>query len=284
MSDKHKQDKIYSSMTSQEYHTCITPKVVGTWNLHTASLPYNLEFFTILSSISGVIGQKGQANYAAANSFLDSFATYRQSLNLPASSIDLGVIEDVGYVAEREDLAASFDKQVLTPINERLLHKILRHSILLQKEGGGGGQLITGLVTPQQESSPLLKDRRFTPLAISSSTTSAGTSTDGSKPTRAFFLLLSSQAEHSTLLASAVDLVSAQFTHTLRLSEPVEPGKPLTSYGLDSLAAVEFRNWLRLEMGAVFTMLEVMGATSLFALCEKLIEKVKANVQEATSA
>jgi len=62
----------------------------------------------------------------------------------------------------------------------------------------------------------------------------------------------------------------------------VEPGKPLTSYGLDSLAAVEFRNWLRLEMGAVFTMLEVMGAMSLFALCERLIEKIKMDVRETT--
>ena len=55
----------------------------------------------------------------------------------------------------------------------------------------------------------------------------------------------------------------------------MEPGKPFKSYGLDSLAAMEFRNWLRLEMGATFTMLEVMGATSLFTLCEKLIEKVR---------
>jgi len=266
-------------MTSQEYHTCITSKVAGTWNLHTASLSHNLDFFTLLSSISGVIGQKGQANYAAANTFLDSFASYRQNLNLPASSIDLGVISDVGYVASRSDLAASFNTEILTPINERLLHKILLHSLLLQKDGLGGSQLITGLVTPQLVTSPLLKDARFTPLALSSTSTT-NTATDNSKPTRAFFLLLSSQAEHSTLLASAVDLVSAQFTHTLRLSEPVEPGKPLTSYGLDSLAAVEFRNWLRVEMGAVFTMLEVMGASSLFALCERLIEKVRVGVLE----
>jgi hypothetical protein len=205
---------------------------------------------------------------------------------LPASSIDLGVIEDVGYVAEREDLQASFDTNILTPINERLLHKILRHSILQPTlpVGKAGLQLITGLVTPQQETSPLLKDNRFAPLNVASlSSASSASNTDGSKPTRAFFLLFNSQAEHSTLLSTAVEIVSAQFTHTLRLSEPVEPGKPLTSYGLDSLAAVEFRNWLRMEMGAVFTMLEVMGATSLFALCEKLIEKVKVVADEKSA-
>jgi len=278
-------------MASAEFHTCITSKVTGTWNLHHASLssPHShshpLDFFTLLSSISGVIGQKGQANYASANNFLDAFSAYRHSLSLPSSTVDLGVIEDVGYVAEREDLAACFDKDVLTPINERLLHRILKESISKQVgtgEGGrGGGQLITGLVTPQAESSPLLNDVRFSPLSLSASSSTASTTSNDSKPTRAFFLLLSSPStEHSTLLGTAVEIVGAQFTHTLRLSEPVEPGKPLTSYGLDSLAAVEFRNWLRREMGVVFTMLEVMGATSLWALCERLIEKVRAGAEQ----
>jgi len=275
-------------MTVQEYHDCITCKVAGTWNIHTASLeqPQPLDFFTVLSSISGVIGQKGQANYASANVFLDNFAAYRQSLGLPASSIDLGVIEDVGYVSERSDLQASFDTSILTPINERLLHKILRHSIVEQTspvERPGTSQLITGLVIPQQESSLLLKDTRFTPLSLPALSPTTNTSTSTHSPSRAFFLLLASDAEHSTLLSAAVEIVSAQFTHTLRLSEPVEPGKPLASYGLDSLAAVEFRNWLRMEMQAVFTMLEIMGATSLYALCERLIEKVKANVEEKTA-
>lgn len=276
-------------MTAQEYHDCITCKVAGTWNIHAASLEQSqpLDFFTILSSISGVIGQKGQANYASANVFLDSFASYRHAQGLPASSIDLGVIEDVGYVAEREDLQASFDMNILTPINERLLHKILRHSILEQTspssprgDARSQSQLITGLVTPQQASSPLLlHDTRFTPLALSPLSTAPSTTTTSHSPSRAFFLLLSSNAEHGTLLAAAVELVGAQFTHTLRLAEPVEPGKPLASYGLDSLAAVEFRNWLRMEMRVVFTMLEVMGASSLFALCERLIEKVRVEVE-----
>ena len=275
-------------MTVQEYHDCITCKVAGTWNIHTASLeqPQPLDFFTVLSSISGVIGQKGQANYASANVFLDNFAAYRQSLGLPASSIDLGVIEDVGYVSERSDLQASFDTSILTPINERLLHKILRHSIVEQTSPvgrPGTSQLITGLVIPQQESSLLLKDTRFTPLSLPALSPTTNTSTSTHSPSRAFFLLLASDAEHSTLLSAAVEIVSAQFTHTLRLSEPVEPGKPLASYGLDSLAAVEFRNWLRMEMQAVFTILEIMGATSLFALCERLIEKVKTNVEEKTA-
>jgi hypothetical protein len=284
-------------MTVREFHETIGCKVKGTWNLHTASLSQYtpLDFFTLLSSISGIIGQKGQANYAAANVFLDSFASYRQSMGLPASSVDLGVVEDVGYVAEHSsELQTSFDKDIWTPINETLLHQILRFSILQQTAKAtlnlpSPSQLITGIAIPQPSTSPLLKrDPRFsslyfgststtTQLASSSSNNNNNNDTNESKKIRAFLLSLHSAqpASHSSLLASAVEILSAQFSSSLRLSEPMEPAKPLASYGLDSLAAVEFRNWARMELGAELTTLEIMGATSLFALGERIIAKIK---------
>ena len=288
-------------MTVGEFHETIGCKVKGTWNLHTASLSQHtpLDFFTLLSSISGVIGQKGQANYAAANVFLDSFASYRQSMGLPASSVDLGVVEDVGYVAEHSsELQTSFDKDIWTPINETLLHQILRFSILQQTANAkatlnppSSSQLITGIAIPQPSSSPLLKrDPRFSSLYFGSASNTtqlagSGNNSDNneSKQIRAFLLSLHSAqpAEHSSLLASAVEILSAQFSSSLRLSEPMEPAKPLASYGLDSLAAVEFRNWARLELGAELTTLEIMSATSLFALGERIIAKIKVTAAEA---
>jgi hypothetical protein len=63
-------------MTIDEYHGALACKLQGTWNLHNTALEQNLslDFFTLLSSISGVVGQKGQANYAAGNAVLDAFA------------------------------------------------------------------------------------------------------------------------------------------------------------------------------------------------------------------
>jgi hypothetical protein len=92
----------------------------------------------MLSSISGVIGNKGQANYSAANTFLDAFATYRQQvLGLHANSVDLGMIEDVGYIAEQESsLESRFDKNQWTPINEGALRRILSYSIHQQDTRG----------------------------------------------------------------------------------------------------------------------------------------------------
>ena len=272
-------------MTIEEYHTTISNKVQGTWNLHHASLLQKqpLEFFTLLSSISGVVGQKGQGNYAAANVFMDAFATYRQSLSLPAHSIDLGVIEDVGYVAEQAGIQKFFDRKYWTGINESVLRKILSYSILQQiapPDPRRSAQLITGIPVPQPEDSDLFRDARFGGLFISDDASGGGTrgSGDGSKDIQALFLLLRSDVDAAVVLAAAVEIVNKQFTKTLRLEEPLEPAKPLTTYGLDSLSAVEFRNWIRAELGAEITLLEITNATSLFSLCEKIVSKMMAVV------
>jgi len=121
-------DKTYAAMTVEEFHASIACKVQGTWDLHTAviDLGLDLSFFTMMSSISGIVGQKDQANYAAANIFLDSLASYRNQLSLPACSANLGVIEDVGYISERAAVAVRLNMAIWKPINESLLHRILR--------------------------------------------------------------------------------------------------------------------------------------------------------------
>ncbi|KAL2000893.1 hypothetical protein VTN02DRAFT_2481 [Thermoascus thermophilus] len=158
-------------MTVDDFHAVITSKVQGTWNLHRVSLEQKhqpLDFFTLLSSISGVEGKKGQANYAAANVFLDAFATYRQSLGLPAHSVNLGVIEDVGYIAERGGMEAHFDRRHWTYINETVLRRILSYSIFQQTQTqtqaqttGAEPQLVTGIAVPQPADSNLIRDARF---------------------------------------------------------------------------------------------------------------------------
>ena len=55
----------------------------------------------------------------------------------------------------------------------------------------------------------------------------------------------------------------------------MEPGKPLRIYGLDSLAAVEFQNWVRMELGAELTALDIMNVALLIALCEKIVSRIR---------
>lgn len=288
-------------MTVQEYHTTIASKVQGTWNLHNVAIKQSrpLRFFTLLSSISGVVGQKGQANYAAANVFLDNFASYRHKLGLAANSVDLGAIEDVGYMNEHSDLVVALDKAAWTPINDSLFHKIVRFSLLQQQMGvrrayinpDSRSQLITSIAVPQRESSALFADARFGPLFFRTGNGSSGggdsRQDSAGKAIQAFFILLrSGTAEKSAVVAACVNILNRHFSQSLRLNEPMEPAKSLSSYGLDSLAAVEFMNWMRMELGAEVSTLDITNASSLVALGKKAVNKIAAAqaAEKATTA
>ncbi|ROV97002.1 hypothetical protein VSDG_04049 [Cytospora chrysosperma] len=95
-------DVLFEKMTFEEYQAVIRSKTAGTWNIHNALLSSStsLDFFIMLSSAAGIVGNRGQAAYAAANTFLDGFARYRQRLGLPAAAIDLTAVQDVGYLAD----------------------------------------------------------------------------------------------------------------------------------------------------------------------------------------
>ena len=97
---------MFTTMTPQEFREPILPKVSGTWNLHKVAQEQDrlLDFFTLLSSISGLVGQLGQSNYAAGNAFLEAFTTYCLQQGLPACSINLGPVEGVGDSEDKDML------------------------------------------------------------------------------------------------------------------------------------------------------------------------------------
>ncbi|KAK3400724.1 hypothetical protein B0T20DRAFT_390600 [Sordaria brevicollis] len=287
-------DKPFEAMTVEEFHQALEPKVKGTWNLHNAAIEQGitLDFFTMLSSVSGIIGNKGQANYAAANTFLDAFASYRRGLGLRANSVDLGVIEDVGYLAEQgAGFQSRFDKKQWTPIGERVLRRILTCSILQQDpvrpiNHASAAQLITGIAFPLpfDWSSDIASDSRFAYLF-----SSGGGSSDGLEGTtkrggsdhdaldgalQAFRALVTDGADRAALVKACVEVMSRQLSRLLRLEAEMESGKPLSAYGLDSMSAVELRSWIRGKIGAQVSTLDITNARSLVALCEKVVEKL----------
>jgi hypothetical protein len=283
------QDKPFEMMTLDDYHTAIHAKVQGTWNVHRASqeLHKPLDFFTMLSSTSGIVGNKGQANYAAANTFLDAFASYRQTLGLRANTVDLGLIEDVGYVAEQDSgLEVRFDKRQWTPIDETMLRKILTYSILQQDatsplNADSSSEMITGVGFPlPRDGSELANEPRFSYLFNSRGGNRTGGMDDGDEAGQAdqaikrFRVMQKSGSDAATMIGVCVEVVSAQFVKILRLETEPEPGRPLVAYGLDSLSAVELRNWIRIRLSVELTTLDITNANSLIALAEKVVSKL----------
>jgi acyl carrier protein len=101
------EDAILMRQRADQFARVLQPKTHGAWNLHVHTQALPLDFFVLCSSMASVTGSPGQANYAAANAFLDGLAWYRRERHLPALSINWGRWDGVG-VAARVDGAASW--------------------------------------------------------------------------------------------------------------------------------------------------------------------------------
>ena len=96
-------DALISQLTPASMERVLSPKIGGCLNLHQCTLHCPLDFFVLFSSVSSLIGNPGQGNYAAANAFLDTFCHYRKSLGLPALTMNWGALK-IGVLARDKKL------------------------------------------------------------------------------------------------------------------------------------------------------------------------------------
>lgn len=173
-----------SQMTFTEWDQCVRPKVQGTWNLHQATSSANLDFFLLFSSVCGMTGQWGQANYNAANSFLDAFVNYRHGQDLPASVVDIGFMGSVGMAMENSALVEKLKTGGYYFLSEQDLIDALTIAIVHSRPGPdrfmNKSQLGLGFRSTKPITSPSTrvvwkKDAR---MAISHQFGSLGTITD----------------------------------------------------------------------------------------------------------
>lgn len=125
-------DKMIMDQTWEDFIHVINPKVMGTFNIHQAMEDQELDFFIMLSSITSILGNMGQSNYAAANYFLNSFSHYRNQLNLAASTVCFGPWQGGGMVLENANIHKSMQKlgvnNILLEDGKKIIDELFRNS------------------------------------------------------------------------------------------------------------------------------------------------------------
>ncbi|PTB48196.1 hypothetical protein M431DRAFT_513767 [Trichoderma harzianum CBS 226.95] len=278
-------DAIFEQMTLSDWHGGLRPKVDGTWNLHTEfAAPNTLDFFVMLSSVSGVLGIASQTNYAAGGSYEDAMATWRQSKGLPGVSIDLGPIADVGYVAETAKVAERLRKSGdYVMLDENTVLRAFEAAVA--RPLGGRRQIIVGLNAgpgPQWDAhggSQLGRDARYVNLKPRAKVSRASEGTAGGSVSLASQLTeAGSRDEAARIVGDAIaDKLASIFMIDVA---DIDLSKKPAGYGVDSLIAVELRNMLVLQAGADVSIFNILQAASLAALAADVAAK-SSHVQAA---
>ncbi|MEV7237014.1 MFS transporter [Streptomyces sp. NPDC051020] len=234
-------DATLGSLTAAQLARVLRPKIDAAWNLHELTAPLNLSAFVLFSSVAGVLGNPGQANYAAGNAFLDALASLRQGQGLPAQSLAWGLWSD------DDGMASGLDATDLRRMNRSGVQPLAAaHGLSLLDEAG---RLDDALLLPIRLD---LKTLRATePLApilsgLVRRKARAASAAPGDQP-RDGLAALAPKERSRTLL----DLVRAQVASVLGhgSAADVEPDRAFTEIGFDSLTAMELRNQLTIATG-----------------------------------
>ncbi|KAL9609347.1 MAG: hypothetical protein Q9167_005871 [Letrouitia subvulpina] len=266
-------DALFEKTSFTDWSLNIKPRVNGAWNLHNALLDTKLDFFVMLASGSGFNGIAGQAAYAASNTFLDSFAAYRRLLGLPASTIDIGIVEDVGYVAENIQRLPEIERASHDRISEAEILALVKAAMTNRTEAGDFQHTITGFkLLPGKELPKWASDPKFVHVlhSVEKASATTGQQKEG--------IMVQERLKQADTWDAVVHVICEGLCQKLSgllmmLVEDISPKKPVVAYGLDSLVAVELRNWITGELDANVPLMELMNSPSIESLSEKIAAK-----------
>ncbi|KAI3340056.1 putative polyketide synthase [Ustulina deusta] len=256
----------WESLTCEDWHYGIQAKVQGTRNLHEALAQGHenaLDFFLLISSISGTIGSPTEPSYCAANAYMDSFARFRRAQGRKAVSLALGVITEVGYLHEHPQMEAVYRRRGLQASNEEELLHLVDLAIAYPDSDGApsrdslmNGHLLTGLemqVAKAQAMDPssmafeiLFQDPRAGLLKASydrdmKDARTAASLSKSQLPQQVREAVLNGESIQSAVCKALV----AKFSSIMMMHpDQLRHDQPLANFGLDSMLAAEFRTFV----------------------------------------
>ena len=274
-------------MNFEQWQRSVQSKVSSSNNLH-KHLP-NLLFFVMLSSMTGVAGHVSQANYSAGNTFQDALARHRTACGQPAVSLDLPSIADVGYVAAQDSshgdnrLRAHVESLGMLSLDWRTILPLIEAAVLRspQRSQIDDAQVIIGIAPWEQlpDGAIVRQDRRFSTLRLASprgaatATSAAAGAAAATNPTAmlARALKTSTTTERTRSVAEAVAKRLAVIFNVS--AEEMDLAVPMTAHGVDSLVAVELRNWLSGAANAKISIFEITQSNSLVEFAALVVER-----------
>jgi mycoketide-CoA synthase len=243
-------DAVVTSLTPDRVDAVLRAKVDAAWNLHELTRDTPISAFVMFSSMAGLVGSSGQANYAAANSFLDGLAAHRRAHGLPAISLGWGLWDQTsdmtGGLASVDFARFARDGIVAMSSGEAL--QLLDTAMVVDEPFLLPARIDTTALRAKYDAGTL--PPMFVDLINARARRQVDDSLAAAKSKSALLQRLEGLPEdeqHAVLL----DLVRSHIATVLGSSTPeaIDPDKAFQELGFDSLTAVEMRNRLKAATG-----------------------------------
>jgi mycoketide-CoA synthase len=243
-------DAVVTSLTPERVDAVLRAKVDAAWNLHELTRDTPISAFVLFSSMAGLVGSSGQANYAAANSFLDGLAAHRRAHGLPAISLGWGLWDQTsnmtGGLASVDFARFARDGIVAMSSGEAL--QLLDTAMVVDEPFLLPARIDTTALRAKYDAGTL--PPMFVDLINARARRQVDDSLAAAKSKSALLQRLEGLPEdeqHAVLL----DLVRSHIATVLGSSTPeaIDPDKAFQELGFDSLTAVEMRNRLKAATG-----------------------------------
>jgi len=261
-----------NDVTREQVASILRPKTQGTWLLHQQTAAMNLDFFVVFSSNASLLGARELSHYAAANQFLDAFAHYRHSVGLPAASINWGAWEVMGSTTE-QDRDRLF-RGGLRPMETRNALAGLGDVIASETAQIAIGSFDWGVLKPLYESQrkrPLLE--RVSNV-VSASNQGRPASRDASR--ELLKELRNTRAEERRIML--IHYLVGALAPVLGVdASTLNPVRPVTDFGLDSLMALEFKNRIESDLAVTIPTVKLLQGPSI----EKIAAMIETGLPDA---
>jgi NADPH:quinone reductase-like Zn-dependent oxidoreductase len=242
------EDAMLPRQTRAGLAAVMAAKVAGAWNLHRATAPFELDFFVLYSSMAGVLGSAGQANYAAANAFLDALAAHRRAQGRRALAIQWGPWSEGGMAAALGEYGRR--RWAAQGIRELGADEALAQLERLLAAGAAA--------PPSMATLPIAWERYVAALTggappilcdlVRGTVSGARATAVPARPALVAQLAAAPRARRRHLLLAHVR-EQAALVLQLPKGHALDPDQGFKELGLDSLMAVELRNRLRVTVG-----------------------------------
>lgn len=263
-------DGFLVDMTEERFYTSYQAKVGGVLNVHKHTKDIPLDFFVSFSSISALIGNAGQANYVSSNTFLDQFAHYRRANGMAATTINLGVLGEVGVAARDANVTAILESGGIFGFTTAEALEGL--GIVIETSPVQVGMFDVDWGRWSSINSKSAQSSRFKTLADSKG---SGSSSGGKLAELCGELAALADADRQAYMEVAT---AEEVARVLKLAvEKIDKSRGINFLGVDSLIAVELGRAFQARFGLEVSTMELLSGPNITQLASGLLDKAAAS-------